>query len=83
MNQGSGTFYIPKSQSNYPIPAFLATDFANDNITIKYTDNRSLVNPDHTRLRRASGLPINSRHGRFFAEVSASSTAARRTSGWA
>ncbi len=47
MNQGSGTFYIPKSQSSYPIPTFLSTDFALDNITIKYTGNRSLVNPDH------------------------------------
>ena len=47
MNQGSGTFYIPKSQSSYPIPAFLSTDFAKDNITIDYTSNRSLVNPDH------------------------------------
>jgi hypothetical protein len=47
MNQGSGTFLMPKSQSSYPIPAFLATDFANDNITIQYTSNRSLVNPDH------------------------------------
>lgn len=45
MNQGSGTFYLPQSQSSYPIPAFLATDFANDNITIKYISNRSLVNP--------------------------------------
>ena len=47
MNQGSGTFLMPKSQSSYPIPAFLATDFALDNITIQYTSNRSLVNPDH------------------------------------
>ena len=47
LNQGSGTFYIPKSQSSYPIPAFLSTDFAKDNITIQYTSNRSLVNPDH------------------------------------
>jgi len=46
MNQGSGTFFIPKSQSSYPIPAFLSTDFAKDNITIDYTSNRSLVNPD-------------------------------------
>ena len=56
MNQGSGTFYIPKSQSNYPIPAFLATDFANDNITIKYTDNRSLVNPDHHEIAPRIGF---------------------------
>ena len=47
MNQGSGTFFIPKSQSSYPIPAFLSTAFASDNITINYTNNRSLVNPDH------------------------------------
>ena len=47
MNQGSGTFLIPQSQSNYPIPAFLSSDFAKDNIAIKYTSNRSLVNPDY------------------------------------
>jgi hypothetical protein len=47
MNQGSGTFYIPQSQQNYPIPAFLTTDFAKDNIAIKYTSNRSLVHPDY------------------------------------
>jgi hypothetical protein len=47
MNQGSGTFLIPKSQSSYPIPSLLATDFAKDHITIQYTSNRSLVNPDH------------------------------------
>jgi hypothetical protein len=47
MNQGSGTYYIPKSQSSYPIPAFLSADFAKDNITIDYTSNRALVNPDY------------------------------------
>lgn len=47
MNQGSGTYFIPKSQSSYPIPSFLSTDFAKDNIKIDYTSNRSLVNPDH------------------------------------
>jgi hypothetical protein len=47
MNQGSGTFLIPQSQSGYPIPATIAADFAKDNITVKYTSNRSLVNPDH------------------------------------
>ncbi|MEO8735670.1 MAG: carboxypeptidase-like regulatory domain-containing protein, partial [Edaphobacter sp.] len=47
LNQGSGTFLIPQSQSKYPIPAFLSADFANDNITVKYTSNRSLVNPDY------------------------------------
>ena len=46
MNQGSGTFLIPQSQSSYPIPAFLSTDFSKDNIAIKYTSNRSLINPD-------------------------------------
>lgn len=46
MNQGSGTFLIPQSQSSYPIPSSIATDFANDNITVKYTSNRSLMNPD-------------------------------------
>jgi hypothetical protein len=56
MNQGSGTFFIPKSQSSYPIPAFLSTAFANDNITIKYTTNRSLVNPDHHEIAPRIGF---------------------------
>ena len=56
MNQGSGTFFIPQSQSQYPIPAFLATDFANDNITIRYTSNRSLVNPDHHEIAPRIGI---------------------------
>ena len=47
MNQGTGTYYIPKSQSSYPIPGFLSADFAKDNIRVDYTSNRSLVNPDH------------------------------------
>ena len=47
MNQGSGVFLMPKSQTSYPIPAFLSTDFAKDNITIQYSSNRTLVNPDH------------------------------------
>jgi hypothetical protein len=56
MNQGSGTLFIPQSQSQYPIPAFLATDFANDNITIRYTSNRSLVNPDHHEIAPRIGF---------------------------
>jgi hypothetical protein len=47
MNQGSGTFLIPESQKNYPIPASIANDFALDHITVKYTSNRSLVNPNY------------------------------------
>lgn len=56
MNQGSGTFFIPQSQSQYPIPAFLTTDFAKDNITIKYTSSRSLVNPDHHEIAPRIGF---------------------------
>ena len=56
MNQGSGTFLIPQSQSSYPIPAFLTSDFAKDNITIKYTSNRSLVNPDHHEIAPRLGF---------------------------
>lgn len=62
MNQGSGTFFIPQSQSQYPIPTFLATDFANDNITIKYTSNRSLVNPDHHEIAPRIGFAYQPKH---------------------
>jgi hypothetical protein len=61
MNQGSGIFYIPKSQSAYPIPSFLSTDFANDNITIQYTSNRSLVNPDHHEFAPRIGFAYQPR----------------------
>jgi hypothetical protein len=47
MNKGTGTFLIPDSQRNYPIPAVIAQDFAKDNIAVQYTSNRSLVNPDY------------------------------------
>lgn len=56
MNQGSGTFFIPQSQRSYPIPAFLSTDFAKDNIAIKYTSNRSLVNPDRHEIAPRIGF---------------------------
>jgi hypothetical protein len=56
MNQGSGTFLIPQSQNSYPIPAFLSADFTKDNITIKYTGNRSLVNPDYDEFTPRLGF---------------------------
>ena len=56
MNQGSGTFLIPQSQSSYPIPSSIATDFANDNITVKYTSNRSLMNPDYHEFAPRIGI---------------------------
>jgi hypothetical protein len=62
MNQGSGLYFIPQSQSRYPIPAFLATDFAKDNITIKYTSNRSLVNPDHHEIAPRIGFAYQPRN---------------------
>ena len=56
MNQGSGTFLIPQSQSSYPIPSSIATDFANDNITVEYTSNRSLMNPDYHEFAPRIGI---------------------------
>ncbi len=61
MNQGSGTFLIPESQKSYPIPTFLATDFAMDNIAIKYASNRSLVNPDHHEFAPRIGFAYQPR----------------------
>ncbi len=47
MNKGTGTFLIPQSQRNYVIPASISAAFANDNIAVQYTANRSLINADH------------------------------------
>jgi Carboxypeptidase regulatory-like domain len=61
MNQGSGTFLIPQSQSSYPIPSSIATDFANDNITVKYTSNRSLMNADYHEFAPRIGFAYQPR----------------------
>jgi hypothetical protein len=44
-NQGTGTYLIPSSQRNFPIAPVLMQTFATDNITVQYTSNQSLVNP--------------------------------------
>ncbi len=56
MNKGTGTLLIPQSQSSYPIPAILTTNFAKDNIAIKYTSNRSLMNPDKKEFAPRLGV---------------------------
>lgn len=56
MNQGSGTYLIPQSQRNYPINATLLSLFAKDNITVKYTSNRSLIEPSHTDFAPRVGI---------------------------
>ncbi|TCK70864.1 TonB-dependent receptor domain-containing protein [Acidipila rosea] len=43
LNQGSGTYLIPNSQKNYPIPPQLQSAFTADHITVQYVSNRSLV----------------------------------------
>jgi len=45
MNQGSGTYLIPSSQENFPIPQQLLQAFTADNIKIQYESNSYLVNP--------------------------------------
>jgi hypothetical protein len=44
-NQGSGTYLIPQSQKNFPIPTQLQQAFADDHIGVQYVSNQYLVNP--------------------------------------
>lgn len=45
MNQGSGTYLIPSKQKSFPQAANWLNTLAADNISIRYTDNETLVNP--------------------------------------
>lgn len=56
MNQGTGTYLIPSSQRNYPISSTLLSAFAADHISIQYTSNDLLVNPQ--RLNFAPRLGV-------------------------
>jgi hypothetical protein len=55
-NQGTGTYLIPSSQRNFPIAPALLQYFATDNISIKYTANDYLVNPQHDNVAPRVGL---------------------------
>jgi hypothetical protein len=63
LNQGTGTFLIPQSQQNYPIPAVIAQDFAKDNITVKYASNRSLVDPNYHEFAPRFGFAYQPKAG--------------------
>ncbi len=56
MNQGSGVYLIPASQRNFPIATNLATTLAADNITIQYSSNNYLVNPDQINFAPRIGV---------------------------
>ncbi len=56
MNQGSGTYLIPSSQSSYPINSTLRGLFAKDNIAVKYTSNQSLVEPKYLNFAPRVGV---------------------------
>lgn len=55
-NQGSGTYLIPQSQKNYPIPPALLSSLTADNITIEYSSNDYLVNPQHFNFAPRIGI---------------------------
>jgi hypothetical protein len=53
---GSGVYLLPNSQRNVVLnPAFLA-DLAEDNVTVQYTSNRSLLNAQHANFAPRFGL---------------------------
>ena len=56
MNQGTGVLLIPSSQRSFPIASNLATTLAADNISIQYTSNDYLVNPDRINFAPRLGI---------------------------
>jgi len=56
MNQGSGVYLIPASQRNFPIAPTLASTLAADNISVQYSSNDYLVNPQTMNFAPRIGL---------------------------
>jgi hypothetical protein len=55
-NQGTGTFLIPEAQKSFPITPGFLTMLAADNITLQYTSNESLVNPNKLNFAPRLGV---------------------------
>lgn len=52
----SGVFLLPSSQKGITLDPLFTSDLAADNITIKYTDNRSLLTAQHANFAPRLGL---------------------------
>jgi hypothetical protein len=53
---GSGVFVLPSSQQNVPLSPVFTDALAEDNITIKYSNNRALVTTQHANFAPRLGL---------------------------
>jgi hypothetical protein len=56
VNQGSGTYLIPRSQSSFPIPTQLLQAFTADNIALQYVSNSNLVNSQNLNFAPRVGV---------------------------
>ena len=55
-NQGTGTYLIPQSQKSFPIAPVLLQTLATDNITVQYSSNNYLVNPQQVNFAPRLGV---------------------------
>jgi Carboxypeptidase regulatory-like domain/TonB dependent receptor len=55
-NITGGTYLLPSSARNNPLPANLLANFAKDGVVVQYTDNHYLVAPDYTNFAPRVGL---------------------------
>jgi hypothetical protein len=56
MNQGSGVYLIPASQRNFPLSPNFVSTLAADHISIQYSSNDSLVNPQQLNFAPRIGV---------------------------
>ena len=53
---GAGVFHLPSSQQSTPLPASFLDLLAKDNVTVSYSNNRALVDPQYTNFGPRIGL---------------------------
>jgi hypothetical protein len=53
---GTGVYVLPKSQENVPLSPIYLNDLAADNITLKYSSNRSLLSAQHANFAPRVGV---------------------------
>jgi hypothetical protein len=53
---GTGVYVMPRSQQNIALSPIFLNLLLKDNITLKYTANRELVNPQHTNFAPRIGI---------------------------
>ncbi len=53
---GTGVFHLPSSQQSTPLPSSFLNLLAKDNVTVNYSNNRALVDPQYSNIAPRIGM---------------------------